>query len=514
MAYRIIVKDKSGNKLGEFEKFTGLKFNKRRNNYGSCSFKVPADYPKLNSLYAPRVYECYIYSDDTLVWAGEQASRVANLQADKNNWAEITCYTWLEMFNHRFTAAERIYDVADGTDSGEIAWDQINSSQKQLTGHTTGGVRRRLNVDLTPGAYKHWTNDYGSYFIDFGSPGGRTDYLKFFNFNQMTPFDIPDDAVITGVKVSVKGYQDKGSESNFCYDRYVQLIVGGVVQATNRGEDIDSFLSPDTVKTYGGSLDAWGLTLTPAMVKADDFGVALAYYGSGSIINIDDAYEAQIEVFYAISESTDADLGVTKGVIERTIIRELKYYNQNIMEAIIDMSEMEYGFDFEINDNKVFNVYVQQGSDKTDDIRLEYGVNVESAEIVEDMTNPGNRAIVLGQSFDGADLLRVEKNDIPSQASTKLREYLVNQNDVSDADSLDYLGNAVLRKYKQPVLSINLNLVKNANVTAKDIGLGDVVKTNIHSGIYEIDVDMRINEYSVGVDDDGSEQLSILVSIL
>lgn len=347
MDYKILVKDSDGTYLGEFGVFKELRFGKKLNNYSQCSFDVPVKDPKSTSLYAPRRYlvdivQCELFTVQTIIWSGEQASRVAELTSNGDDWITITCFSYLEQLNHRFTVAERIFDITDGMDSGDIAWTLIDETQADVNG----------------------------------------------------------------------------------------------------------------------------------------------------------------------------DLGLTLGVIEPTIIRELKLYNANIMQTLLDLSNMTYGFDFEINDSKVFNVYATKGVDLSSDIQLILGKNVESATIVEDMTNPGNRAIILGQTYDGASMLRIERDDLDSQEAVQLREFMESQGDVSDQDSLEYEGDTILRKYKQPIQSLNIKLVKNSGLKISDFSVGDTVRAIIQKGIFNYDVQMRIHQWDFTLNADKTEELSLLLSIL
>ena len=90
-----------------------------------------------------------------------------------------------------------------------------------------------------------------------------------------------------------------------------------------------------------------------------------------------------VEVDFETTDSDKFDLGFTKGSIEVTTNRDRTYNNQNIMEAFINMSNVISGCDFEITDDKVLNVYLLKGEDKTQDIILEYGENVSDVQIDE-----------------------------------------------------------------------------------------------------------------------------------
>lgn len=514
MYFKILVKDNDGTNLGEFDKFKDLSFGDKLNNYGECSFSVPVLDPKSNSLYAPRRYRveiflCEEFTVQTKIWAGEQANRSSELTSNGDDWIEITCYGYLELLNHRFTVAERIFEIEEAIDAGDIAWSLIDESQASVSGDTGLTLPTETDTQTVPSG-KVWDDSGGNFNTDLGSGENQTDYLMFKDYN----FNIPPTATIKGVQVQIKGYQDKGTLDHYCYDTYVKLIKGNVIASTNKGNNVDSYLAVGTVNTYGGEFDDWSESLTPAIVNDEGFGVAISFVGHGSIINIDDIYEAQIIVYYEIIGDETSDFGITRGVVEATIDREIKYYNQNIMQAIIDLSNMSYGFDFDINSDLEFNVYGTKGVDLSDTIQLIFGKNIESCNITDDFSNPGNRAIVLGQSFDGGELIRVERDDLDSQSVIKLREYLESQSDGSDEDNLTAMGDVVLRKQKQPIRSITVKLVKNSGIVPSMFSVGDSVRVIIKKGIYDIDAQMRIHQWDFKLNSDSTQDLSLLLSIL
>jgi hypothetical protein len=327
--------------MGEFQTFKNLKFGKRLNNYGSCSFEIKADDPKASSLISLRKYGVWVYRDDgvneaVLVWAGEMAAREGNLDNAGNNWVTIHCYDWLEQLNSRFSVYEKIYE---NTDAGAIAWDLINETQ----------------------------ND-----------------------------------------------------------------------------------------TYG-------------------------------------------------------DLGIILGEIEETTNRDRTYHNQNIMEAIIALANLSSGFDFEITNDKVFNVKTIIGEDKTDEVVFEYGFNVDSVKILEDFTHPATRAIILGEAIGEDELQRVEVDNSAYQLTYKLREYVFSETEEQELESFTERGLAVLRKYKSPLMKIDIDMIKTTTPNITQFSLGDMVKLKIKSGIYDIDSDYRIFEWDVEFGDDNAEKMSLIL---
>lgn len=339
--YRIIVRDQNDVVIGEFEKFKSLEFGKRLNNYGTASFKIPANDPKTASLVSLRRYTVWIYyqkdADTTLVWSGEQAAREGELDNEGNNWCTIHCYDWLEQLNSRYTDAERIFT---NVDAGEIAWTLIDETQSQ----------------------------------------------------------------------------------------------------------------------------------------------------------------------------TNGDFGITEGSIEATMDRDRSYYNDNVMEKIIQLANVLSGFDFEITNDRVFNVYSVMGDDKTDEIIFEYGRNMESAKVFEDFTSPVNRGIVIGQSTDDLEnLIRVERNDTGLQAINKVREGLLSEMDVSETDTMEEKGDALIRKYGTTLIKIDINLASVLTPNITQFGLGDSITLIIQNGVYDINEQFRVFEWQVTFDDNNVEHLTLVL---
>lgn len=336
--YKILVKNSDGDNIGEFQTFRKLQFGKRLNNYGSCSFEVPVSDPKVSSLLALRLYTVWIYrikdGDETLLWSGEQASRSANLDEKGDNWAQITCYDWLEQLNSRYTVNEKIYSFQDGS-----------------------------------------------------------------------------------------------------------LIAKDLIDVT----------------------------------QADDYG----------------------------------DLGITFGTMESTTWREKTYTNQDILDALTSLANLDNGFDFELNNFKVFSIKNFIGLDRSDTLVLELGINIKKITYTEDFSKPATRALILGNTGDVGDSIRIERNDVTNEELYGLREYLYNESEVSELATLEATGDTVLAKNKLPLLTVSLDLVRNSTPTIEDFSLGDVLRLKIQKGIYNVDEKFRIFEWGISYGTDNTETLNL-----
>lgn len=232
-------------------------------------------------------------------------------------------------------------------------------------------------------------------------------------------------------------------------------------------------------------------------------------------------YTGETRIFTAIDASeiawtlidetqVESDLGIMLGSTEVTQDRDREYHNHNIGEQIIKLSAVINGFDFEINDSKVFNTYAMMGVDRSDLI-LEYGHNIISMSINEDFSKAVNRAIILGDSGVPGESLRVERDDTASQVQYKLREGLSNEMTVSELATLEEKGDAVLRKYGIPLLKTSMNLVRSSTPTIADFNLGDIITLKVNNGIYAIEEQFRVYEWSVDYNEDDTEQLDLVL---
>jgi hypothetical protein len=141
-----------------------------------------------------------------------------------------------------------------------------------------------------------WTNfgnalsSNNTYAVITVGSGATTHYLKVTNYG----FSIADTS-IDGITVTIE--RSKGGFGTM-KDSIVKLVIGGSVVGSNKADTSTTYPASDTVATYGGAADLWGLTPSVAEINASDFGVVLASVfvtGSGKG-NIADAFVDAIRV--------------------------------------------------------------------------------------------------------------------------------------------------------------------------------------------------------------------------
>lgn len=206
---------------------------------------------------------------------------------------------------------------------------------------------------------------------------------------------------------------------------------------------------------------------------------------------------------------TDGDFGITTGTIDTTYTADVIYQNDNIGDAILGLADG--GLDFEITDAKVLNVSSILGTDKTDDVVIEYGHNVTNMTIIEDFSNPVNQAIVLGEVIDEDNLQRVERTDATSRGTYKLRQTRMNQLEPAIQSIFEDKGDAAIRKFKVPLIKVDFDIIKNYTPSINEFGIGDGIRLIVKDGIYNIDEEYRVFEWQVTFDEKSNEKLSLIL---
>lgn len=119
-------------------------------------------------------------------------------------------------------------------------------------------------------------------------------YLKVTDFD----FAIPAGSAINGIVVEVERQSNATTGTR---DEQVRLVQGGTVGGNNKADTVTVWpLNTDTIATYGGAADLWGLTWTPADINATDFGAVVAaknYDVPNRTARVD---HIRITVYYAV----------------------------------------------------------------------------------------------------------------------------------------------------------------------------------------------------------------------
>ncbi len=126
------------------------------------------------------------------------------------------------------------------------------------------------------------------------------------------------------------------------------------------------------------------------------------------------------------------------------------YENKPVYDVLVELSEEQGGFDFEITWDRKLNIYTQIGIQRPE-ILLTYPGNVKDVSLTKDSSRLVNALTVRGQGY-GDNQLTVSVSDAASQQLYSIRESTLDFPDVPDSAQLTNLANSELATYKQPLV--------------------------------------------------------------
>lgn len=132
------------------------------------------------------------------------------------------------------------------------------------------------------------------------------------------------------------------------------------------------------------------------------------------------------------------DFGVSNSPeqYETGVLRDRKYIDQNIKDALINLTDLIDGnFDFAFTYDRKFNTYQMQGTYRPN-LKLTYPYNIKSISTPKTALNLYNYTIGLGSGF-GEETVRSEVSDIDSRLNYGTRMRQVTFNSVEDQTVLD-----------------------------------------------------------------------------
>lgn len=178
-------------------------------------------------------------------------------------------------------------------------------------------------------------------------------------------------------------------------------------------------------------------------------------------------------------QSAAADFGITQGTIQASVDRDRTDYSfKNIRDAIIQLSEVIDGFDFEVTWDKVFNVYYPKIGSRRTDIELTYPGNIRELSFGRYGMQIANQITARGAGF-GPGAYKSVADDLTSQGKFWLRQRIVDFNDVSTTATLDEHAAEELRVAKE-FTDIPTLVLDQANAPkVGTYGIGDEIKIGI-----------------------------------
>lgn len=237
------------------------------------------------------------------------------------------------------------------------------------------------------------------------------------------------------------------------------------------------YAEKDGIRFYSGIINEIGLDRG----EGEDISVSLASTGFFSLLTKRRTAEL---VTYSGDDSGDiawglidtsqtvdgnADLGITRGLHPTTVDRDRTFRFAKVSDEIVGMSNTKIanGFDFEVDDDKVFNIYYPYKGSQRPELVLDIA-NIKAISMRKPMIlNMTNRITVLGQADD---------NFVVRESPATFREVFGNLEDL--LAKRDVVQQSTLEDYGDKLLSTDQNPQLAFTVTTDD-GAPDILDYNV-----------------------------------
>lgn len=242
--------------------------------------------------------------------------------------------------------------------------------------------------------------------------------------------------------------------------------------------------------------------------------------GSLDLYTNTDAGEIAWQMINTSQSKTNGTLLISKGGIEATKNRDRTYENYIIYDAIVNLTNVIDGFDFELVptldsssrlEGFTFNVYKEIGVVRESLGYLKIDEEVENVRLttVGDVYN----SIVATSGGFGDQVLRSTQSDTSSQKGYTLLEKYLKFANINIASTLEEHANTYLNNVKVNRYSLDLTL--NSNIGIGQINIGDYVNVNLVLGEYTtIKKKIRVDAKSVNVDNVGEYKINIRSDVI
>jgi len=221
-------------------------------------------------------------------------------------------------------------------------------------------------------------------------------------------------------------------------------------------------------------------------------------------------------VAWTLIDETQAlsSFGITLGSIDVSVARSPVYDKKNILDAIIELSNMgvdgsaSYGFDFEITPAKVFNVYYPYKGVIHNDVVFRYPGNCINFEDLWDSWEIVNYETGLGRHWTG-NTASVVRSDATSITTYKRREAIKNYKDCSVLAFLQGMVYQDIQWLKDPSHVYRFTSRVDAKSGINDYAIGDGV--TVVCDVFEVDDWLWTYERKIEIDDNDNLIVSLVV---
>lgn len=205
----------------------------------------------------------------------------------------------------------------------------------------------------------------------------------------------------------------------------------------------------------------------------------------------------------------NGDLGITQGTIQTSVDRDRTFRFASLKEEIWQMSNanLKNGFDFEIDNNKVFNVYYAQKGSQRPDIFFDEKNIISYIFRKPLVTNLTNRVYVLGGGFNDDVIYETRNSSSDYRSTFGLLEDVLSSRNVEETATLQDKGDRFLLENQSPIVQITITH-PDGEPDIEDYDIGDSVRIRL-TEMNIIDEWRRIYKRTVRVDSNGAAIVSL-----
>lgn len=315
-------------------------------------------------------------------------------------------------------------------------------------------MKFKLFIQNLSGSEK-WEIPFDSFSI---SEELNNDRSASFSFNRQTI-----DAVAVSAQTTIDNIFISGYRECYLYDQDDNLVYSGFV---------------DEYQTSAGMSEKGTLS-----ISSRGFFSLLnkRFTNAPRVYSSEDAGDIAWDLIDYTQGLTYGDLGITRGVHPTTKNRDRTFRYENIAEAIQKLSnhDLADGFDFEIDNSKVFNIYYPERGSYRKNVVLERGFNIDTYNIIQNgLMNLINQAYVMGDGY-GEDMLVVTRDaENVYKNNYGLLQEALSEKDIKTTDTLNDKGDLQLNLRKFPRKTINVTL-QYENPQFTNYQIGDRIKVII-----------------------------------
>jgi hypothetical protein len=194
------------------------------------------------------------------------------------------------------------------------------------------------------------------------------------------------------------------------------------------------------------------------------------------------------------------DFGITQGVIDTSKDRQRTFKYNTIKEAIqgLTSDNVKEGFEFDIDVNKVFNVFYPEKGESRENVIFDSGLNIENWQVRKTgILGMANHVLVFGEGQGDAMIVVEEDADNSYKEPYFLLEYGLSDKDNGDTTLLSDKGKKYLDSFKYPQKFVNFDCFYTFPLFTT-YQVGDWVRVRIpEEGIDDM---LRITKKGTGMD--------------